>query len=92
VRLKVLEAMAAGVPVVATGVGLEGVAAVPGEHALRAERPADFAAAVLRLLDSPALGVRLAASARALVERQYDWRRLAPALLDLYASFAAGSR
>ncbi len=84
VRLKVLEAMAAGVPVVSTGIGLEGVAAVAGEHALRADSPAAFAQAVLRLLDDPALAARLAARARALVEERYDWTRLAPALLDLY--------
>jgi polysaccharide biosynthesis protein PslH len=59
VRLKVLEAMAAGVPIVSTRVGLEGIAAEDGEHALVADAPTAFAAAVLRLLADPALGARL---------------------------------
>ena len=73
VRLKVLEAMAAGVPVVSTRMGLEGVAAVPGEHALLAD---------------PALAARLAARARGLVEERYAWTCLAPTLLTLYETLA----
>jgi glycosyltransferase involved in cell wall biosynthesis len=90
VRLKVLEAMAAGVPVVSTGVGLEGIAAVDGEHALVADTPAAFAAAVLRLRADPALGARLARGARALVEQRYDWSRLTPTLLEVYRALGAG--
>jgi glycosyltransferase involved in cell wall biosynthesis len=89
VRLKVLEAMAAGVPVVSTRMGLEGVAAVPGEHVLLADDPPAFAAAVLRLLADPALAARLAARARELVEERYDWTRLTPALLSLYQDLAS---
>jgi sugar transferase (PEP-CTERM/EpsH1 system associated) len=88
-RLKVLEAMAAGVPLVSTTLGLEGIAARPGEHALVADQAAAFAEAVARLLASPNLRQQLAARARALVETQYDWDRLAPALLTWYAALAA---
>ena len=83
-RLKVLEAMAAGVPVVSTRMGLEGIAAVPGEHAYVADTPAAFADAVLRLLADPTEATRLAQHARALVETHYDWERLTPALPALY--------
>jgi sugar transferase (PEP-CTERM/EpsH1 system associated) len=86
VRLKVLEAMAAGVPVVSTTVGLEGIAATADEHALLADHPAAFAAAVLWLLDNPAERARLARRARALMEARYDWARLAPTLLALYGA------
>jgi glycosyltransferase involved in cell wall biosynthesis len=86
VRLKVLEAMAAGVPVVSTTVGLEGIAATPDEHALLADEPAAFAAAIVRLLDDPAERARLAWHARALVEARYDWGQLAPTLLALYGT------
>jgi sugar transferase (PEP-CTERM/EpsH1 system associated) len=88
-RLKVLEAMAAGVPLVSTTLGLEGIAAQPGEHALVADDAAAFAAAVARLLASPDRRQQLAARARALVEARYDWARLAPALLTWYATLAA---
>lgn len=88
VRLKVLEAMAAGVPVVSTSLGLEGIAARPGEHALVGDTPAAFAAAVLRLLEEPALAEQLARRARALVEARYDWARLTPTLPALYEALA----
>jgi glycosyltransferase involved in cell wall biosynthesis len=90
VRLKVLEAMAAGVPVVSTRVGLEGIAAVDGEHALLADTPGAFAAAVLRLLADPTLGARLAGGARALVEQRYDWSRLTPTLFEVYRALGTG--
>jgi glycosyltransferase involved in cell wall biosynthesis len=90
VRLKVLEAMAAGIPMVSTRVGLEGIAAVDGEHALVADTPGAFAAAVLRLLADPALGARLARAARALVGRRYDWSRLTPTLVEVYRALASG--
>jgi polysaccharide biosynthesis protein PslH len=76
-RLKVVEAMAMGRPVVSTSLGCEGIDAVPGEHLLLADSPRDFADAVTRLLADPALAGALAARGRALVEARYDWSRLA---------------
>jgi polysaccharide biosynthesis protein PslH len=89
-RLKVLEAMAVGVPVVSTRLGMEGIAANATVYALLAETPAAFARAVLHLLDHPALASALAARGRALAESQYDWGRLAPRLPALYQALAAG--
>jgi glycosyltransferase involved in cell wall biosynthesis len=87
-RLKVLEAMAAGVPVVSTRLGMEGIAANPEEYALLAETPAAFAHAVLRLLDTPALAATLLRRGRALAESHYDWARLTPRLPALYDHLA----
>lgn len=75
-RLKVLEAFAARRAVVSTRVGIEGIEAEPGRHALVADDPRAFADAVLRLLGDPAERERLAGAARELVERRYDWRAL----------------
>ncbi|MGQ9841834.1 MAG: glycosyltransferase, partial [Anaerolineae bacterium] len=72
-RLKILEAMALGTPVVATAKGAEGLDVVDGEHLLLADDPERFAASVLRLLADDALAARLAADARRLVEGRYDW-------------------
>lgn len=90
VRFKALEAMACGIPLVSTGLGVEGIAAEPGWHYLRADDPADFAAAVLALLDDPERRDALARDARLLVEARYDASAVLPALLDLYRELLAG--
>ncbi len=82
-RLKILEAMALGVPVVATPNAAEGIAAVSGEHMVVADAPADFADAVLRLMDSPAERARIAQGGRRLVEAQYGWRALGAQLAQI---------
>ena len=72
-RLKILEAMALGTPVVATTKGAEGLEVVDGEHLLLADTPHAFASAVLGLLADADARARLARNARYLVETQYDW-------------------
>ena len=79
-RLKILEAMAAGVPVLSTKIGAEGIKANDGEHLLLADEPEEMAHACLRLLAEAELRDRLAANARALVEREYDWGIIADRL------------
>ena len=64
VPLKVLEAWAAGVPVVASPLAAAGTTAVPGRELVVAESPAEWAAALERLLDDPAERRRLAAAGR----------------------------
>jgi len=70
-RIKLLEAFAHGVPVVATTVGAEGVDAQHGVHVLLADSPAAFAEACARVLSDVALAARMAASARRRVETDY---------------------
>jgi glycosyltransferase involved in cell wall biosynthesis len=70
-RIKLLEAMARGMPVVTTSKGIEGIAATAGEHALIADDPRDFAGAVVRVLTDDALAARLGAAGRDLVARHY---------------------
>ena len=73
-RVKILNALAQGIPMVSTTLGCEGIAVRPGEHILIADEPAAFAEAVTRLLNDPVLAERLAKNGRALVEAQYDYR------------------
>lgn len=72
-RLKILESMALGTPVVSTTVGAEGLDVCHGEHLLLADSPADFAQAVLRCLADPSLRAGLADRGRNRVGQHYRW-------------------
>ncbi len=74
-RLKILEAFAAGLPVVSTAVGAEGIDAIPGTHFLSAERP-EFAHAIAKLLNEPESAQQIATAARQLANQVYDWSRI----------------
>lgn len=73
-RLKVLEAWAAGLPVVSTPVGAMGLpGSEPGRELLLAEEPDAFADAVCSLLENDARRVEIAEAGRALARSRYDW-------------------
>lgn len=72
-RLKVLEAMAAGVPVVATPFAVTGISVRDGEHVLLGATPRELAAQVVRICRDEAFAASLSRNARELVERSYDW-------------------
>ena len=76
IKNKTLEAMAAGIPVVASDRGLEGLA-VDGDNtplrAMRAEKPEDYVAAVSKLFESADLRRELSENGRALIEQEYTW-------------------
>lgn len=70
---KILESLAMGVPVVASGLAARGLDAVPGAHLLAADGPADTAAAVLSILSDPKERERLALAGRARMESHHSW-------------------
>ncbi len=72
VRVKILEAMAMGVPVVSTTVGCEGLEVQDGVHLLIADTPQAFATACARLLTDARLVRLLARNARQLILERYD--------------------
>lgn len=84
-RTKVLEAMAAGLPIVTTSVGIEGIAAGHDREVLIVDDPAATVAGILRLLADPTERRRLGAAARRLAEDRYDWSRCLAPLETLYA-------
>lgn len=92
VRFKVLEAMAAGVPIVATPLGASGAGLMPGVHGLIAADTSAFAVAVVRLLQNGALRSRLAEEALGLARERHDWKLITPRLLLLYDRLAAPRR
>ena len=85
-RLKVLEAMAAGLPIVTTSLGAEGIDLTPNVHAWVADRPADFAAAVVTLLGDAVRAQALGTAARQFVAEHYAWPRIIPRLEAVYAA------
>jgi glycosyltransferase involved in cell wall biosynthesis len=76
-RLKILEALAAGCPVISTTIGAEGLSLIDGQHLLIADTPEQFAQGVLALLQSPDLRSRLAEAGQEVVTQQYDWQTIA---------------
>jgi sugar transferase (PEP-CTERM/EpsH1 system associated) len=87
-RLKILAAMAMGVPVVSTSIGAEGIAAQDGLHIRIADDPGDFAAAVLDILANPEASERLARAGRKLVQERYSTQALDLQLRRLWADMA----
>jgi glycosyltransferase involved in cell wall biosynthesis len=83
-RLKILEAMALGRPVVTTTIGCEGLDVRDNEHVLIADTAESFAARTVQLINSPELWQAIAARARELVVNQYDWDAIAGQMLRLY--------
>jgi glycosyltransferase involved in cell wall biosynthesis len=83
-RLKILEAMALGRPVVSTSLGREGLRLQDGHDILTADDPGEFANAVIRLLEDRNCWHDMARAGRKTVEEHYDWDLLATRLIELY--------
>ena len=92
VRVKLLEAFAAGIPVVATPLGAEGLTERSGEIAWIADDAEGFAAGVLRLLEEPHRARELAARARKEVEARWDMARITQALEGRYRELVREKR
>lgn len=84
-RLKVLEAMAAGTPVVSTTLGAEGLAIKDGENIFIADSPAVMAYRVAALQAGSPEWLKIANNARMLVKTRYDWSIIGETLRQLYA-------
>jgi sugar transferase (PEP-CTERM/EpsH1 system associated) len=83
-RLKILEAMAAGVPVISTTLGAEGLAAAPGRDLLIADSQPEWIERLTALAREPRLWRALTDSGRDLVRARYDWSMLGETLYETY--------
>jgi glycosyltransferase involved in cell wall biosynthesis len=89
-RLKILEAMAAGVPVISTRLGAEGIDARDGVDIVLAETAEEFCEAAESLAEDESRQRSLADAGRALVRARYDWSSIGAALLRVYKGVLAG--
>jgi glycosyltransferase involved in cell wall biosynthesis len=92
IQNKMLEAMALGVPLVATPVCCPGLQVEPGKHLLVADGPEQFVSAVELLLDNVTLREKLIEAGRAHVERQHEWATSIRELSNSYNAAIAGFR
>jgi polysaccharide biosynthesis protein PslH len=83
-KLKVLEAMAAGLPVVSTQEGVSGLAALPEQEYIPGEDADSLAAGVVELLSSPAELERIGEAGRRYVQTTHGWAALAENLEKVY--------
>lgn len=72
-RLKILEAFSAGVPMVSTHLGAEGIEAKHAESIYLADTPKEFEGAIAKLIESPDQADSIRRAARHIVETKYEW-------------------
>jgi glycosyltransferase involved in cell wall biosynthesis len=86
-RIKALESMALGTPIVSTTKGVEGIDVEDGVHVLIADEPELFASHVIRLLTDTDLARVLAKNARRLMLDKYTWSKVGKRFSDFCESF-----
>jgi polysaccharide biosynthesis protein PslH len=83
-RLKILEAMAAGLPVVSTSVGVAGLGLVNGKHALVSDTMQELAEKTAYLLTHPDKAKEIGEMGRKFVQKHYDWKAIVRLHDDIY--------
>jgi len=84
-RVKILDALTWGMPIVSTSLGCQGIAATSGENILIADEADDFADKVVQVIRNRELADHLATNGRRLIEEQYDWQTVYQKLDEVYA-------
>lgn len=75
-KIKVLEAMAMGKPLVSTSLGSKGINITNGENIIIADNPEDFAKHVIELLNDKQMRERIGTNARRFVVNNYSWEKM----------------
>jgi glycosyltransferase involved in cell wall biosynthesis len=88
-RVKILDAWAAGLTVISTSIGAEGIKYQDGKNILIADGAESFAKAVIQVLHQPEWARNIAANGRQWVQTNYDWKRVYKAWDPVYRSVQA---
>ena len=83
-RLKILEAIASGLPVVSTRIGCEGLIFEPGRDLSVVESEDQMAGALVETIRNPARAAEMVRRGRTVIEAHYDWSRLADRLEQVW--------
>jgi polysaccharide biosynthesis protein PslH len=88
-RLKILEAMAAGVPVVSTTLGAEGLEVTHDKNILIADTADKMIETIIKLIEKPEQRKQLREAGRSLISNRYDWTKVGESLLKCYVGLLA---
>ncbi|MEK7071287.1 MAG: glycosyltransferase family 4 protein [Patescibacteria group bacterium] len=88
-RLKILAAMACGLPVVSTKIGVEGLDLKDKENVLIADAPDEFVSKIETILSDPARYNELRKSAYQLIQKKYNWKQIAQSLETAYSKITS---
>lgn len=91
-RLKIIDALASGKPIVATSMACEGIDVTNGKNVLIADNPSEFCSAIETLLTNSALRASLAVEGRRLAEEKYSWGAIGKKLCEIYKSAQTSTR
>jgi glycosyltransferase involved in cell wall biosynthesis len=91
VQNKVLEAMAMGVPVVATGAAIQGIEVADGQEVLVGENPEEFSRQVVRLLTDAELRKTIIKKASSKMAQTYNWELVGARLEECLSAAAPGA-
>ena len=82
IRVKILEAMAAGKVIISTSTGIKGIDVKPGEHYLRVHKPEDFVKAIKWCLNNKESAENMALKARMLISEKYEHTKVMKKIID----------
>jgi len=85
IRIKIVEAMAAGKAIITTAIGAEGINYENGQHLLIAKDPNSFTDAIAKLCSDKQLRDSLGANARKLIAKEHDNNKLMQKLTSFYS-------
>ncbi|MFS8159744.1 MAG: glycosyltransferase family 4 protein, partial [Candidatus Roizmanbacteria bacterium] len=91
-RLKILGAMASGLPVISSPTSIGGLNVQDGKHVLVARTPDEFASQAKLLFEKPNFYEKIRKNARELIEKNYEWSQIASSLESIYKTLISSKK